>query len=73
MCMPLRWEVLDVQTRMVPPRDIHIPQTSRARAEGLGCFHCYVGRGCKVHHKRPHHGASLSPTRPKQDRRDWGV
>ena len=45
----------------------------QARPEGLRCFCRYVGRGWKVNHTRPPHGAHLFPKRPRQDRRDSGV
>ena len=70
---PLCEEVLKVQTRMAPPRGVPIPQTVRVGPEGLGCIRRCVGRRRKVNHTRPPHGASLSPKRPKQDRRDSGV
>ena len=30
----------EIQSRLAPPRGIPIPQTARARPEGLGCIRC---------------------------------
>ena len=57
---------------LVPPRGAPIPQTAQAGPEGLGCIRGCVGvDGVRV--SSYPHGASLSPKRPNQDRRDWGV
>ena len=54
-------------------RGVPIPQTAHAQPDGLRCFRRCVGRGWTVNHTRPHHMASLSQKRPRQDRRDSGV
>ena len=63
-------EQLDVQTCMVPPRGIPIPQTAQAAREGLGCFRRCVLGGWKVNPARPPHGPPISPIRPRTANRD---
>ena len=73
MYPPLCGEVLEIHARLGPPRGVLIPQTAQAGLESLRCIHRSVGRNGKVKHTRPPHGVSLSPKRPRQDRRDSGL
>ena len=73
MYVPLCREELQVQSYPTPPRSIPIRQTTQAGQEGFGCIRRFVGRTWKSHHTRDPNGASLSPKRPTQDRRDSGV
>ena len=57
---------------LVLPRDVPIPQVAQAGLEGLGCIRSCVGvaRPCVSSFS---HEASVSPKRPKHDRRDSAV
>ena len=54
---------------LVLTRGMPIPQAAQAGPEGLGCIRCCVGV-CGTCVFSFSHGASLSPKRPRQDRRD---
>ena len=62
-----------VRSYPTPPRGVRIPQPAQAVPGGLGCMRRSVGRNWESDHTRPPHGASLSPKRPTEDRRDSGV
>ena len=70
----LVWGGLEVVSYMATTGCVTIPHTARAGPEGLGCiYRCGGGRGWKVVHTRPPHGAPLSPKLLKQHRRDSGA
>ena len=73
MSPPLCGEELQVQLYPTPPRGVPIHGAAHAGPEGLGCIRRYLGRRWKFNRTRHPHGASLSPKRPKHDRRDSGV
>ena len=68
---PLCGEELEVQSYTSPRGGVNIPHTAQAGPEGLGCMGRCLGRNWKFNHTRPPPpGASLSPERPMQNRRD---
>ena len=73
MYLRLCGEELEVQLYTATPRGVPIPQMAHEGPEGIAFLCRCAGRSWKFNHTRPPHGASLSPKRPKQDRRNSGV
>ena len=73
MYPPLCGEELKAQSYTARPRGVPIPETAQAGPEGLRCIRRCVGRNSKNNHTRAPPRTSLSPKRPRQDRRDSSV
>ena len=74
MHQPLCEGELDIQARLTPPPPrASLSPKAQAGPQGLGGCRRRVGESWKAHHTQPPHGASLSPKRPRQNRRDSGV